>query len=196
MITYTRFDDNGKYTAVVTGLPDDLVHENSARIYLGLPPGGDHFHDIVNNVPAAMPAPPGPNYVFDYSAKKWVDPRSLADVKAAKRTELSAARLAANNACFTFAGKQIQCDEIGRSDIDGANGIIALLRALPPGWLGQWKAADNTFLPIPDLATWVAFYAAMVAQGQANFVRAQALKAQVEAATTIDALALVSWPAP
>lgn len=121
---------------------------------------------------------------------------TLAMLKASKSDEINTARLRANQGTFGFGGKRFQCDALGRSDIDGMNGAIALLRALPADWLGQWKAADNTFVLIPDLATWAAFYGAMVAQGQANFVCAQALKSQIDAATTPAALALIAWPTP
>ena len=120
---------------------------------------------------------------------------ALSELKAIACETINAARLRANQGMFSFGGKRFQCDALGRSDIDGMNGCIALLRALPTTWLGQWKAGDNSFLPIPDVATWTAFYGAMVAQGQANFVQSQTLKAQIDAATTPEAVALVIWPA-
>jgi hypothetical protein len=109
---------------------------------------------------------------------------SLSDLKAAKNAAINAARLRANQSHFVFAGKQIAVDPLSRSDIDAAHGAILMLGAMPGGWPGGWKAMDNTILPIPDLATWGQFYGAMVAQGTSNFNHAQALKAQLAAATT------------
>lgn len=43
---------------------------------------------------------------------------------------------------------------------------------------------DNTYVAIPDKATWVQFYGAMVAAGMTHFNHAQALKSQLSAATT------------
>lgn len=114
----------------------------------------------------------------------YVDGRTLEDLKAAKNAAINAARLRANQSHFTFAGKQIATDPLSRSDIDGAHGIIVATGALPPGWPGGWKAMDNTICQIPDVPTWLAFYGAMVAQCTANFAHAQALKAQLAAATT------------
>lgn len=144
---------------------------------------GDDYY-IENFTPIAKPPKPSEHHVFDYTTKQWVDPRTLEDLKSAKNAAINAARLRANHGTFTFAGKEIAVDPLSRSDIDGAHGIILALQTMPPGWPGGWKATDNSIVPIPNLQTWLAFYAAMVAQGTANFNRAQALKAQLAAATT------------
>lgn len=117
----------------------------------------------------------------------------LDTLKAAKNAEINAARLAANFTSFPYGGKQIACDQLSRSDIDGTNGYVALNGALPPGWPGGWKAMDNTVVVIADLATWKAFYAAMFAQGNANFAHAQALKVTLAAATTAEAIQEITW---
>lgn len=118
-------------------------------------------------------------------------PLSIEDIKAAKNAAINAARLSANQSHFTFAGKQIAVDPLSRSDIDAAHGAILMLGAMPGGWPGGWKALDNSIVPIADLATWGQFYGAMVAQGTANFAHAQALKAQLAAATTAEEVAAV-----
>ena len=117
----------------------------------------------------------------------------LADLKAAKNDEINAARLAANFSTFQHAGKAIACDQRSRSDIDGTNGFVALYGALPPGWPGGWKAADNTYVAIATVADWKAFYASMFAAGNANFAKAQALKTQLDAATTAEQVAAIAW---
>lgn len=122
--------------------------------------------------------------------------RSLEDIKATKIAEINAARLKANRGTFIFMNKPVACDELSRSDIDGANGVISLTGALPPGWLGSWKTATNEYIPVPDVATWAALYGAMVAQGTANFTHSQELKAQIETAFTAGdraALEAVIW---
>lgn len=119
---------------------------------------------------------------------------TLADLKATKNDAINRARAAANSSHFTFQGKQIAVDPLSRSDIDATHGAVLMLQALPPGWPGGWKAMDNTMVPIADLNTWGAFYAAMVAQGTANFNHAQTLKAQLAAASTpAEVEAVPSW---
>jgi hypothetical protein len=118
---------------------------------------------------------------------------SLAQLKAAKNAEINAARLAANLSTFTHAGKAIACDQLSRSDIDGTNGFVALYGSMPPGWPGGWKAVDNTYVAIADVAAWKAFYSSMFAAGNANFAKAQTLKAQLDAATTAAQVAAIVW---
>jgi hypothetical protein len=131
---------------------------------------------------------------FIDGAAVLVDLRTLADVKATKNSAINQARAAANSSTFPFQGKQIAVDQLSRSDIDATHGAILMLQALPPGWPGAWKATDNTFIAIPNVATWAQFYGAMVATGTANFNHSQVLKAQMDAATTIaEVEAVPNW---
>lgn len=117
---------------------------------------------------------------------------SLDDLKAAKRSEINNARFTANSTSFPYAGKLIACDALSRGDIDGVLGV-ALRGSMPPGWPGVWKATDNTYVSMPDPASFLSMYDAMVAQGAANFLRSEQLKAQVAAATTADEVEGVEW---
>ena len=117
----------------------------------------------------------------------------LAAAKEAKNAEINAARLAANTSTFAHAGKVFACDQLSRSDIDGTKGCVTLYGALPPGWPGGWKAVDNTYLPINDVAAWKDFYTSMFAAGAANFAKAQTLKASLDAATTLAQVRGIVW---
>jgi len=110
------------------------------------------------------------------------EPPTLESVRDAKIAEINAARLAANQSFFMHQGKQVACDTLSRGDIDAVNGIVALTGGLPPGWIGGWKAIDNSIIVISSQPEWVMFYAAMVQQGTTHFTKAQGLKAQLEAA--------------
>lgn len=120
----------------------------------------------------------------------------------AKRAEINAARYKANTTTFPYGGKLIACDALSRSDIDGVNGYVALNGTLPVGFPNQWKAVDNTYVAIPDVATWNLFYTAMVAEGASNFAHSQTKKAAIDAieadgvmttAEKIVALEAISW---
>ncbi|HRL97831.1 MAG TPA: DUF4376 domain-containing protein [Acidovorax sp.] len=117
----------------------------------------------------------------------------LAPLKAAKNDEINAARLAANFSTFEHGGKLIACDQLSRSDIDGTNGYVALNGAMPPGWLGAWKAVDNSYVLLPDVDAWKAFYMSMFAAGNANFAHAQALKTLLAAAATVQEIEAIQW---
>lgn len=113
--------------------------------------------------------------------------------KAAKYNEINSARLAANQSSFTYAGEKIACDTLSRSDIDGTNGYISLMGEFPQGWVGQWKTISNTYVPIATINDWKLFYAAMVDQGQANFMYAQGLKQVLASTTAVNQVNSIFW---
>lgn len=120
-------------------------------------------------------------------------PPTLDKLKSVKNSAINAARLATNRSTFTHAGKSFACDELSRGDIESTNGFISLNGTLPPGWPGGWKAADNTYAGIADIAAWKGFYASMFSAGMANFSHAQTLKTQLAAATTAAQVAAIVW---
>ena len=140
----------------------------------------------------AKPARPSPMHAWDWTTKAWTDPRTLADLKSAKREQINREWAQANLTGFMFGGKRIGTDALDRSNIDAINGSIALMQALPADWVGGWKTADNSYVVISNVDEWKSFYAAMVAQGQANFTHAQTLKGQIDAATASE-LETINW---
>lgn len=118
---------------------------------------------------------------------------TLDETKAHKYVEINNSRMEANLSTFPYQDKLIACDDLSRSDIDGTNGYVALMGAFPPDWVGVWKAADNSYVPVATLDDWKAFYSAMVAQGQLNFAHAQALKQKVSDAATIADVLAINW---
>lgn len=118
---------------------------------------------------------------------------TLDELKTAKNAEINQARATANASTFTHDTKVFSCDALSRGDIDGVNGYVAIFAALPPTFPGPWKAADNSYYPIADVAAWKSFYASMVATGAANFIHAQELKAQLAAATVPEEVAAIVW---
>ncbi|WP_434033601.1 DUF4376 domain-containing protein [Cupriavidus sp. a3] len=152
----------------------------------------------LGDLPSFLTDEPRPSPAHKWVADEWVlDDGLVAElleaVRAEKNAEINAARLAANRSTFVHAGKAFACDELSRSDIDGVNGYATLFGALPADWPGAWKAVDNSYVPIATLDDWKAFYASMVAAGNANFAHAQALKVQLAAATTIEQVQAISW---
>jgi hypothetical protein len=118
---------------------------------------------------------------------------TLEDAKTAKNAEINAARADANSRTFHHDGREFACDALSRSDIDGINGYVALNGGFPEQFPGAWKAVDNSYYPLPGIASWKAFYAAMVATGAANFAHAQNLKAQLASATTVEEVEAIAW---
>lgn len=115
------------------------------------------------------------------------------DLRTLKCLEIDAARLAANSGTFKYLGKDIAVDALSRSDIDGVNGWVSLTGTLPANWFGGWKAVDNTVIPITSVDGWKALYGALVAAGQANFLKSQQLKAHVSQLSTPFEMDLIRW---
>lgn len=146
-----------------------------------------------NGVHHLQPPAPTVHHTFDWNTKEWVDRRTLEGVKLLRRDYISRARLTANETSFSYQGKQIAVDRLSRGDIDAVHGTVVLTNEMPDDWVGGWKTVDNSYVAIPDKASWTLFYKAMVAQGTVNFVHSQALKAQVAAATTIEQVEAIVW---
>lgn len=108
---------------------------------------------------------------------------TLAEVLANKNAEITQARENANNGTFEWNGKIFDGSRESRDKIVAVNGAVNLAepKAMPSGWVGGWKSEDNSLVSIPDVPTWTAFYSAMIATGQANFLKGETLKAQAKA---------------
>lgn len=124
---------------------------------------------------------------YTWSGTSWVYDAELH--KNVKNAAIDAARDEANQSPFMFQGYRVALDAKSKSAIMEAHGDW--LTGQPPvGWPGGWKTMDKTsngepvYLDIPDFASWLEFYRAMVARGTANFTHSQALKAQLALAST------------
>lgn len=125
-----------------------------------------------------------------------VDPNpaaTLAAVRAARNQNINLWRAQANQTSFSHAGKLIACDTLSRSDIDAVAGSIALTGAFPVGFPGAWRAMDNSYLLLPDVAAFKSMYSSMTLQGTINFGHSQALKATLAAASTLEQINAVVW---
>jgi hypothetical protein len=129
----------------------------------------------------------------DLDARQEAYAATLAQAKASRRSEMTAARARANSTYFEFAGKQIACDDLSNKDIDKVAWYVARHNAFPPNFPGVWKAMDNSYVSLPDVAAWDSFMAAMIAQGTANFVRSEERKQAIAAATTVAQVNAVVW---
>lgn len=155
-------------------------------------------------------APDGTNYPYNFPKNEIPGltklpevqppeptPQELADAlvaaKVAKNEGINRWRAQANNTSFTHSGKQVACDALSRSDIDAVAGSISLSGVFPAGFPGAWKAMDNSYIMLPDVAAFKALYASMTAQGSINFGKSQTLKTQLAACTTVEQVDALVW---
>ena len=132
---------------------------------------------------------------------KWASPEEaaqaaaekLAIAKNAKNLEINTERTRANNSWFMFLDCRIACDQLSKEDIHGVNGHVLNTGSLPDGWPSGWKHMDNGYVPITTVEMWKMFYSAMVAQGVANFLKAQALKQRIADALTVQEVSAIKW---
>lgn len=122
----------------------------------------------------------------------WVDVRTFAQQQAAAWARIKAARDAALSAPVTWDGSTFDADENARQRIGQALQLATMAAQAGQAYSVPWTLADNTVrvLSGADLAQ---VAVAMGLQFQATFAKGQALRAQIEAATTQAELDAVIW---
>ncbi|CDS48901.1 hypothetical protein [Polaromonas sp. CG9_12] len=154
----------------------------------------DEQHDIrqsyLDAALAIQPIPPRPSpfHTFDYTAKQWIDPRTLADLKAAKWQDIKQARDVQEATSFPYLGKQIDSDPRSVQRITTA---VQAADAAPPFAI-DWTCADNTTLAL-DGPAMQAMPVALAMYANALHQHARALRAQLDAALNADDVAAVVW---
>lgn len=113
--------------------------------------------------------------------------------KSKKNAQIDLWRVAANSSTFTHAGKIFSCSDLSKWDINLVAGSIALTSDFPADFPMQWKATDKTYLQLANVDAFKAFYASMVAQGTANFIRSEQLKAELTVASTPNEIDAITW---
>ena len=119
--------------------------------------------------------------------------QDLTTLKAKKNSQINTWRAFANQSVFTHGGKVIACDQLSRSDIDAVAGSVAMNGTFPVGFPLAWKAVDNSYLSLPDVAAFKAMYNSMTLQGTINFGRSQELKTMLSSATSESEIQSIVW---
>lgn len=119
----------------------------------------------------------------------------LGKLKEARNAQINAWKLEANSSYFEFKGKKFAYREADRIEIQAINNVVLLTGAMPsnPDWPAAWKADDNTWLPLPDVAAWTEFNLAIAVRGTTHFKYAQQLKLQLSNATSPEEVEAVRW---
>ena len=138
------------------------------------------------------PASPGTWAIWDTTAKVWVDPRSLDDLKVTKRAELQAMRDAAIGGGVTWDGDVFQSDLNSRLLISGAVQMASLAMQAGESYSDTWILTNNEVREL-DGSEIIALGLALGQSIKTNFGKFQALQAAIAAATTEQELEAITW---
>lgn len=142
-----------------------------------------------------MPVSPSARHIFDWTAKTWIDPRTLADVKAKRWSEVKRHRDLLEAAGFPYMGKVLDSDERSVQRITTVvQAAQAALGAQQP-FLISWTCADNSQLAL-DATAVVGMPVALAIYADQLHQTARALRSQIEAATSAAQVQAIAWPTP
>jgi len=185
---YTVLDEHGQ-----------VLMRGSSMFLPAAPPGGQVLggiapDDTYRQGGEWIPIPPRPSakHVFDWPKKQWVDPRTLDQLREERWVGVKNARIA-----FIAAGADVP--GIGRFDADSdaitnLTATRAVLDDMPDDWTIAWTLHDNTVAVLSKADVRAAAAAVFELASQAHAI-AQALRAQLNAATTAEQIEAVRWPA-
>lgn len=142
-----------------------------------------------------MPAKPSGAHIFDWSTKAWVDPRTLADMKAQRWAEMKRHRNLLEASGFPYLGKRLDSDARSVARINTA--VQAAQAALATGepFAIVWTCADNTTLAL-DSAGMLGVPVALALYADQLHQTCKTLRAQINAAATPAEVQSVAWPTP
>lgn len=137
-----------------------------------------------------VPYPPRPSQCanLDHATKQWTDPRTLEQVQTMVWEGMKVLRFQKEAAGFTWDGSVFDSDQISQSRIMGA----VQLAEMNPEFEIPWTLEDNT-VRVLSASNMKAVGAALGSHVATIFARAQELRAEIYAATTIAAVEAVTW---
>lgn len=186
---FTMVDEHGQ--VVMRGQTLDLPQRAGCRTFAEAAPV-DSYRDGDAWVP--MPERPSPLHTFDWSTKAWTDPRTLAEVKAARRAEMKRHRDLLEASGFPYLGKRLDSDARSVQRINTAVQAAQAAMAAGQPFAITWTCADNTLLALDGVGMLgvpvaLALYADQLHQ------TCKSLQAQIEAAATPATVQAITWPA-
>jgi len=170
-------------TSQVYAFEDDVIVDETNGVYTFTA-----VHGTPLNVPDTLQPyePPEPSSAELVDAAKAIQ---LARVATAYQAAMSS-NVSYTNVSGTSA--EYQADEISVARLSRAVLAYLVTQKTPSGF--YWIAADNTQVPF-SYADLQGLAAALGVQSEAAFIKFQDLKAKVNAATTVDEVAAVTWEA-
>lgn len=153
-------------------------------------------HDLAPEKPfywLSCPDNVAQNWTFDGTTFLPPQPLPLSDVKLQKRGAINAKRDELETSGFTYNGKTFDSDQrsTDRIQIAALAAQTALMTSQP--FSIDWTAKDNSVVTL-DAQGMLGLATAFAQYGATLHATAKALKAQVDAATTVEKVEAVQWP--
>lgn len=126
---------------------------------------------------------------FDYTTKKWVNLKSLLEVKQHKWQKIKELRTLAEEAGFVWNGQLFDSDFVSQTRI--ANAIT--LAQINPAFSVLWTLKDNTVCALTQQSM-LQVGLALGAHIAKQFNLARELRTTIDKATTKTAIEAVEWP--
>ena len=139
-----------------------------------------------------LPSKPSPEYLFDYTTKQWVDPRTLDDHKSAKWKEIKRQRDIAEFATFTYNNMEFDGDLDAQRRLAAYISVSKSSIAAGQPFEAEFTLANNTNVTL-TAQDFVGIELAKVQAVAATFNHASALRAQIDAATTVQEVEVITW---
>lgn len=123
---------NGEYDLVELNTDPNAVYVDLDE---PLPNISDYFYSFKKQSFFKKGDPPTPHHNFDFTSMRWIDPRTLDEIKDQKWAEIKSGRDSLEFGGFEFEGGIYDSDQVSQSRIMGA--AVA-------GVDQVWTLADNT----------------------------------------------------
>lgn len=141
-----------------------------------------------------IPEQPSALHVFDWSAKTWSDPRTLAAIKAECWAAMKRHRDLLEASGFPYLGKRLDSDARSVARINTAVQAAQAALAIGEPFAITWTCADNTTLAL-DGAGMLGIPVALALYADQLHQTCKAMRAQINAATTAAQVESIAWPA-
>lgn len=127
-------------------------------------------------------------HVFNYTTGEWQYGTSLEDAKKLRWSKIKANRAEAEYAGFEWDGSRFDSDAISQQRLSGA----VMLAQMDPNFTIDWTLEDDTTRTL-NQAEMISVGVALGVHVQTGFAKGQALRAQIDTATTQEEVEAVVW---
>jgi hypothetical protein len=192
---YAIFDlTSGRIKRVVACDPDGIgMQLQPGDSYTEMGEGDDSTHYVADGEFVAIPVQPSTDHTFDWTAKAWVDPRTLEDHRQLKWEEMKAERTAHNLTPLTTPYGVFDADADSQIKMTNAAAMLQVKASRGEPFSVDFTLADNTVVLL-DVTEMENVGLALGARSIANHETSRVLRVQIWDATTIAEVEAITWP--